>query len=274
MSFSCLLWLSISIHAPPRGATTTTSSRHKRRRHFNSRPSARGDVRRAGHGDLPLYFNSRPSARGDCSAWPRACAQGNFNSRPSARGDRVVGQHRDGLRISIHAPPRGATAHAAQALARQTFQFTPLREGRRACRFLVFCGFPFQFTPLREGRPQPGADDLVGFVHFNSRPSARGDMAESACCTRFTRFQFTPLREGRPFTMASVSYLPSISIHAPPRGATMVPSLNAPMDTYFNSRPSARGDRHRVLHQARVAISIHAPPRGATVSSFISSQLS
>ena len=55
-----------------------------------------------------------------------------------------------------------------------------------------------------------------------------------------------------------------ISIHAPPRGATIVPSLYAPMDTYFNSRPSARGDiRPACIHHSKI-ISIHAPPRGAT----------
>ena len=81
----------------------------KNERHFNSRPSARGDwrhcgratdshisihapprgatnpvpVRRTGH----RHFNSRPSARGD---FPLPLAQAratHFNSRPSARGD-------------------------------------------------------------------------------------------------------------------------------------------------------------------------------------------
>ncbi len=34
--------------------------------------------------------------------------------------------------ISIHAPPRGATIHPRHVLDPEQFQFTPLREGRRA----------------------------------------------------------------------------------------------------------------------------------------------
>ena len=55
-------------------------------------------------------------------------------------------------------------------------------------------------------------------------------------------FQFTPLREGRPDGNAQGKSLCTISIHAPPRGATTVSVYDSP----------------------RGAISIHAPPRGAT----------
>ena len=78
----------ISIHAPPRGATPAGSRLNRRPDYFNSRPSARGDLRRqlraAGFqvisihapprgataarrcsGSIAHYFNSRPSARGD-----------------------------------------------------------------------------------------------------------------------------------------------------------------------------------------------------------------
>ena len=55
--------------------------------------------------------------------------------------------------ISIHAPPRGATIHPRHVLDPEQFQFTPLREGRHVA------------TGSREH----------GF-HFNSRPSARGDL--------------------------------------------------------------------------------------------------
>ena len=55
------------------------------------------------------YFNSRPSARGDVT-WQAAFADKlHFNSRPSARGDRA----------GRYTPAE-----------RETFQFTPLREGR------------------------------------------------------------------------------------------------------------------------------------------------
>ena len=121
-----------------------------------------------------------------------------FNSRPSARGD---------------------SACCLQVHALTAFQFTPLREGRRSSvgrrrtspnfnsrpsargddvTAAKYYGVAlFQFTPLREGRPgQQKAPERGDY--FNSRPSARGDSAL------------------RPAARSSVS----ISIHAPPRGAT------------------------------------------------------
>ena len=59
----------------------------------------------------------------------------------------------------------------------------------------------------------------VNLVNFNSRPSARGDAA-----------------------MADISAIGKISIHAPPRGATMAEWQYVLPVWHFNSRPSARGD--------------------------------
>ena len=77
------------------------------------------------------------------------------------------------------------------------------------------------------------------------------------------QFQFTPLREGRRnVNLQRAAIL--ISIHAPPRGATLCLSENTTMDN-FNSRPSARGDEGTDREYiAQIMISIHAPPRGAT----------
>ena len=55
-----------------------------------------------------------------------------------------------------------------------------------------------------------------------------------------------------------------ISIHAPPRGATECRCCKSRGNSYFNSRPSARGDGGFYHRHRRHDISIHAPPRGAT----------
>ena len=78
--------------------------------------------------------------------------------------------------------------------------------------------------------------------HFNSRPSARGDDAGTGG-----------------------GLLLQISIHAPPRGATLSRVDGRRSAGNFNSRPSARGDRAFVQLLKLVDISIHAPPRGATL---------
>ena len=197
----------ISIHAPPRGATSC------------------GGVRRACRAD----FNSRPSARGDGSGRRIQRLPCHFNSRPSARGDHPHGVYVLGIGISIHAPPRGAT--------------DPRLKGHALDEF--------QFTPLREGRPKSATID-ASRLHFNSRPSARGDAIVKILLVNFeisihapprgatlphwhvmppgTQFQFTPLREGRPT----------------PDSFAMKRAAN------FNSRPSARGDA--------IAIALPAAP--------------
>ena len=143
----------ISIHAPPRGATSTFRTPVRSAAHFNSRPSARGDR---------WHLGGRRELR-------------HFNSRPSARGDSAGCQRPSRTPISIHAPPRGATRRRNSRACRWQFQFTPLREGRRG-RAGRAAGAPryfnsrpsargdpcvprradgacaFQFTPLREGR--------------------------------------------------------------------------------------------------------------------------
>ena len=124
--------------------------------YFNSRPSARGDLnppppcaavplfqftplregRHARYGGIEPtdYFNSRPSARGDTGLELTATTVMHFNSRPSARGDisAMLGN-----------------------MCRESFQFTPLREGRQnGCVIQCAIVDVFQFTPLREGRQQ------------------------------------------------------------------------------------------------------------------------
>ena len=80
--------------------------------------------------------------------------------------------------------------------------------------------FIFQFTPLREGRRRSGI-----------------------AATARILFQFTPLREGRRLAALCCACADvSISIHAPPRGATPQARTAASIMAYFNSRPSARGD--------------------------------
>ena len=128
-------------------------------------------------------------------------------------------------KISIHAPPRGATGTHQKAACPSPFQFTPLREGRPKKSQKNAKKGLFQFTPLREGRPTRAGRMRISKMYFNSRPSARGDVKD-----------------------AVLFHIAVISIHAPPRGATLT---------------SLSGSTCPML------ISIHAPPRGATVLRFV-----
>ena len=256
---------SISIHAPPRGATQTSSATSRRKRYFNSRPSARGDHALAQRHRLDkfqftplregrptwhesaeflLHFNSRPSARGDQQIKRITIFQHYFNSRPSARGDTRNRRHcwqwqrfqftplREGRRaaaaqssaainISIHAPPRGATSDAGRSLQSSNISIhAPPRGATITCerrypisnisihappRGATLYGTQFEELHVHfNSRPSARGDTRRARLsgqrrgYFNSRPSARGDLSRSAAIAQRFAFQFTPLREGRP----------------------------------------------------------------------------
>ena len=236
----------------------------------------------AGH-----HFNSRPSARGDGGAFRHDDWAGAISIHAPPRG--ATQEAIDAIMrymISIHAPPRGATISSfASSISSQIFQFTPLREGRLASLSSLrisppisihapprgATSFPrkdntshsFQFTPLREGRRLPRRLLPTCRLHFNSRPSARGD-ALLASEYRLCRISIHAPPRGATVLLRSADMLGLISIHAPPRGATRSKSVTfsphllfqfTPLregrltqlcDTWtesdFNSRPSARGD--------------------------------
>ena len=159
----------------------------------------------------PLREGRRPlSSRGFINIY--------FNSRPSARGDETGIHMRDCARISIHAPPRGATIAWVNGGFSGLISIHAPPRGATSFRALSQRGLAY-FNSRPSARGDPTSRLLVLLhIYFNSRPSARGDVA-LAISFHFIRFQFTPLREGRqrgrhPFST------PSISIHAPPRGAT------------------------------------------------------
>ena len=164
----------ISIHAPPRGATVARLSRRAFR-----------------------HFNSRPSARGDASPRWRKKPRWKFQFTPLREGRRLLlPATRHNSLISIHAPPRGATASAKLLNSGVTFQFTPLREGRPSCTRFRSSGVLFQFTPLREGRRRiRRMAKTMNKISIHAPP--RGATTTLPKRRKGRKFQFTPLREGR-----------------------------------------------------------------------------
>ena len=121
----------ISIHAPPRGATSDAINDIKAER-ISIHAPPRGATRQ--FLEIPAYFF-------------------NFNSRPSARGDTNRVLVNTLSIISIHAPPRGATCFRnTHIMYCSDFNSRPSARGDT----ILVLGFqrvtPFQFTPLREGR--------------------------------------------------------------------------------------------------------------------------
>ena len=152
----------------------------------------------------------------------------------------------------------------------------------------------FQFTPLREGRRRRPSSRRWCWMHFNSRPSARGDKSAKAALQPLAYFNSRPSARGD-YIVPSPCCQGAISIHAPPRGATCPRRTTPSPRRYFNSRPSARGDARIPAPRCECAnfnsrpsargdtircspwqcpaISIHAPPRGATFAMQIASDV-
>ena len=257
--------------------------------YFNSRPSARGDRVALKRRAKLLNFNSRPSARGDGGGLVGRQVRDDFNSRPSARGDSPGKISLHAFLISIHAPPRGATCLVNRyAVVRKISIHAPPRGATRTVTIFFVIRLISIHAPPR-GATRRGANRHRGASNFNSRPSARGDQIVSAfshSCLSFqftplregrqrsgrdemlaNAFQFTPLREGRRVLVTMCIIHRSISIHAPPRGATGYTRATSWIQSNFNSRPSARGDPDIANDWLQeTLISIHAPPRGATAA--------
>ena len=190
----------ISIHAPPRGATFAASeSPGVGKISIHAPPRGATVIRGCVYRGIEL-FQFTPLREGRPTEITRRRKSTLFQFTPLREGRRALTSATVSTdRISIHAPPRGATHPShGQKQERRLFQFTPLREGRRASRQGQPGQCTFQFTPLREGRRLNSGAATMSAFYFNSRPSARGD--------------------GQ--AVLHVHNQLSISIHAPPRGAT------------------------------------------------------
>ena len=153
----CLTSKSISIHAPPRGATSIRAGCTSSASAFQFTPLREGRLDDVMNALKPILFQFTPLREGRHVSDEGVRVHFYFNSRPSARGDSCTSISSVLFTISIHAPPRGATQLIGIGCGSSIFQFTPLREGRPTAYAHGWQRNLFQFTPLREGRPRLSA---------------------------------------------------------------------------------------------------------------------
>ena len=238
LSYSCVT-ISVSIHAPTRGATCVSLLPYPQYTSFNPRPHAGGDTSRCSTYSSTACFNPRPHAGGDITCYnivgdywvsihaptrgATCCLQGflsavGFNPRPHAGGDTMAATEYDLLQVSIHAPTRGATSLRSHGTTRRSFQSTPPRGGRQQMNSRKFV--PAGFNP----RPHAGGDQRSSLGLFHRTVSihapTRGATKADEQHLRIRRFQSTPPRGGRPDRRHAAEFTEDVSIHAPTRGAT------------------------------------------------------
>ena len=149
----------VSIHAPTRGATRPCPQRGPRGTGFNPRAHTGRDTANPRRLVPLLCFNPRAHTGRDVGAASNNFNQALFQStRPhGARHDAVVKIREKS--VSIHAPTRGATAQGAVALFAGEFQSTRPHGARRLLPFsIVFISM--RFNP----RAHTGRD--LGLAHI------------------------------------------------------------------------------------------------------------
>ena len=232
--------------------------------------------------DQRVDFNSRPSARGDeCDSPTRETAEISIHAPPrgatgviSPLSSCVLFQFTplcEGRQV-VHKPQKTAVL----------FQFTPLREGRPGGVLHNHQRQDFNSRPSARGdvfyqptsviiaisihAPPRGATCRRDGIHrtwdFNSRPSARGDFSVSGLsCACSDYFNSRPSARGDGKSRDFPTKKP-ISIHAPPRGATVI-LRQSYLRCFISIHAPPRGATLEDLDPS-IIISIHAPPRGAT----------
>ena len=165
----------------------------------------------------------------------------NFNPRSREGSDAFRLPLRQGLRISIHAPVKGATREEDAERKAELISIHAPVKGATRITLVVKPHLP-DFNPRsREGSDARPSGPGAGHADFNPR-SREGSDVGLETTMRWYRYFNPRSREGSDLRSYRYQLPLSISIHAPVKGATALG---------INSLPFK-------------AISIHAPVKGAT----------
>ena len=148
---------------------------------------------------LMPWFRSTPPRGGRLSqTWGRSFKRLGFDPRPRAGGDAPLPcSFAHGLRVSIHAPARGATGAPGNPPCRhREFRSTPPRGGRQWSPRGSIDVMSFRSTPPRGGR-RARSQPCRCCRCFDPRPRAGGDSKSSTSGRVYGRFRSTPPRGGR-----------------------------------------------------------------------------
>ena len=140
--------ITVSIHAPTRGATCTWHP----------------------VGALIPGFNPRTHSRCDHPCPSRCNRLYRFNPRTHSRCDIAAPSFADGLFVSIHAPTRGATFKLSKDLVYQRFQSTHPLEVRRNFFKRQDWHLKFQSTHPLEVRPLAAEYCAQGWLFQSTHP--------------------------------------------------------------------------------------------------------
>ena len=204
-----------------------------------------GGVRLLKNSPYPLTLEFQFTHPGGVRLIPREASSStpSFNSRTREGCDQKQAEVQGCLRVSIHAPGRGATEFKEATHLGYEFQFTHPGGVRQEHYLASETLAGFQFT--HPGGVRPGVRRsvclLVGLFQFTHPGGVRPFVRPSL--DTHVQFQFTHPGGVRRYLYSVWVFRVKVSIHAPGRGATF--SL---IDSFLYPD-----------------VSIHAPGRGATI---------
>ena len=249
------------------GMRPTAQSSRARPCSFNPRAPTRGATGSAvGARGVFTFQSTRPHEGRDPAPAAGSLASGRFNPRAPTRGATRHGRpwFRP-VRVSIHAPPRGARPHLSKsATAPNSFQSTRPHEGRDTAPEFTdkedVCFNPRAPTRGATGKKSRRCCWLLVSIHA---PPRGARLVEVFREVRRVLFQSTRPHEGRA-NSALLASIVSVSIHAPPRGARHILFFDWLVFDWFQStRPHEGRDCVCSGFGWSRCVSIHAPPRGA-----------
>ena len=233
---------------------------------FNPRPCARGDEPRDKRLVKKLLFQSTPLREGRPSTRLKPWAPMRVSIHAPARGATFIGERPFARRfsVSIHAPARGATRRRLfGASSRQVSIHAPARGATSRPPLLGGGGVCFNPRPCARGDIRAGLTGAVA-PSFNPRPCARGDLIVGEAQLLVGRFNPRPCARGdgqrERFWSCSCGFNPR-----PCARGDSARGFQGAKDEQFQSTPLREG-RHgeAVPDPLSLDVSIHAPARGAT----------
>ena len=235
--------MSVSTHAPARGATSASAACRDYLTFQLTRPrGARPRVLTACKSEA-LFQLTRPRGARHFRDRQHA-ARADVSTHAPARGATTAPwSDVDRCSVSTHAPARGATCAILTTFGRLSRFNSRAREGRdwsagRVGLFILL----FQLTRPRGAR-RPGRPLQLADRRFNSRA-----------------------REGRDKRLDAGRSPSDVSTHAPARGATTPPQSDHAVGRVSTHAPARGATWPLGARSGRPPVSTHAPARGATSS--------
>jgi len=206
-------------------------------------------------------FNPRPREGGDAGG-PLPCLRVRVSIHAPAKGATIISRIIEPiLSVSIHAPAKGATKTLQEQLRFYMFQSTPPRRGRLKVVNQLYSFLVSIHAPAKGATKRVHTD--VDIVSVSIHAPAKGATPRSSPPTPAQRVSIHAPAKGATHNLRVMVRLVQFQ-STPPRRGRLYLITRSSMDWGFNPRPREGGDPCDPETKRPLVVSIHAPAKGAT----------